>query len=195
MPNSLYYIQRYCNRSNGVWFPYITFLILAKALVLYSCSILSNNSMYSFILSQVCFIMGYTAFILFYFSCQVSPKCLYTNSVCYTSILNACRTQIKNFLHSFFYLFYLCLPLPINFISGYNFGSQNYNTVPLIGKLTSFRFSRARVNTAKDFISIFLSSSSGYQYSSSSCFICTNICHFLISFSCNYMAINSLFRL
>ena len=89
IPSSLYYIQRYYNRSNGVQFPYITLLILVNILVLYSCFILSNNSIYSFILSQVCSVMGYIAFILSYFSCWVSPKCLYANSVRYTSILNA----------------------------------------------------------------------------------------------------------
>ena len=90
--SSLYYIQRYCNRSNRVQFPYIALLILVKVLALHSCSIPSNNSIYSFILFQVYSVMSYTAFILSYFSCWVSPKCLYANSVCCTSILNTYRT-------------------------------------------------------------------------------------------------------
>ena len=100
----------------------------------------------------------------------------------------------KEFLAFFFYLSHLCLPLPANFVGSYSFSSWDYNTVLLIGKLTSFRSSRAGVSIAKDLISVLLSSSSGCWYSFSFCLIYTNICHFLISFSCNYMATNLLFR-
>ena len=139
--------------------------------------------------------MGYIAFILSYFFCWVFPKCLYANSVCYIFILNIYRTWIKNFLYSFFYLFYLCFPLPANFVGGYSFSSWDYNAALLIGKLTSLGSSRAGVGTAGNLASILLSSSGGYWYSFSSCLICINACYFLINFSYNYIATNLSSRL
>ena len=64
-----------------------------------------------------------------------------------------------------------------------------------MGKLTSFKSSGARVSTARDFTSVFLFFSSGYWYFSSFYFICINACYFLASFSYNYIATNSSFRL
>ena len=101
----------------------------------------------------------------------------------------------KGFLIFFFYLSYLCLPLPVNFISGYSFGSWDYNAVLLIRKLISFRFSGVGVNTVKDFTSVLLSSFSGYWYSFNSCLICINTCCFLVSFNYNYIATNLLSKL
>ena len=101
----------------------------------------------------------------------------------------------KKFLIFFyFYLFYLCLPLPTTFVGGYSFSSWDYNTVSLISKLTSLGSGGAGVSITKDFTSILSSFSGSYWYSFSSCLICINTCHFLMSFSCSYITINLLSR-